>query len=89
MTDMTSHIATMANYAVNASKSEDALRWSQAALNAANALRAGADTTQTTTLILLAVNAKKSEDALRWSQAALNAANAWRAMQPPDKRGYT
>lgn len=38
MTDLKTHVETMIGKAGNAEKSEDALRFSQAALNAANAI---------------------------------------------------
>jgi len=38
MTELKKHVESMINKAAQASKSEDALRFSQAALNAANAM---------------------------------------------------
>lgn len=75
MTDR-SQVVMLIKEAVSASKSEDAVRWTQAAVNVANALKISDDATAIATLVSLAATAKKSEDAMRWSQAAVNAANA-------------
>jgi hypothetical protein len=62
--------------ALEAVRAEDALHWSQAALNLANALRLVLDWSVIEPLARQAINATSSRNALHWSQAALNLANA-------------